>query len=667
MAIVTSPESERTIRVGLRCPCALAAFTIVAMTADGLQIARSDRLGMESSTVIKVLWGSVAWSVVVASVAVLGLACLTLTARAVASVSGRGGRCIGTVIAASPFSVALWIGTAALLSGPGAREQSWIGHARVAAMGASVTVPIVVVWIVLRAVTSSGTGLRGALLIATVLLVPAAIYADATVYPFLYPAFHLLLWLVVFSSTCVLATLSRPPIRRWASVVALVAVAAAAAYAWQRPFTNHMTARAVAYGDTLFLQKALTRLAPKPTAEFVEVSPALLTRLAAASSVDPRLLDAALPQRRSFNVLLLGIDALRADRLGHTGYRRDLTPHLDALLSRSVTFTTAWTAYPHTTYGMGAMLQGRYPSSTDVWAATPGTVLPAARRRHTLQGLLSKRGWRTETVTGMTPSFFRHGPTLQVDFDAFDRARRSGALALKSMDASRVTRFLFKALESVIPDRFFIWAHYFDPHAPYDPPSAEFGDSDQDRYDAEIAYVDRHVGILIERLVEYQLLDKTVIILFADHGESFGEHNRPPYHGTSLYEEQIHIPLAIHIPGLAPRVVESPVDTVDLKPTILDLLGINAPAGLHGHSLLPLILGMPETSHPPPYAFAELRNPRTFAVRDERFKLVLDADAQTYALFDLGSEQKELLDVSVTYPNELRRLKKILAAFRSLK
>lgn len=643
----------------------VASFVCTAVAADGSGLARSDRAGVDAELVTTVLMGTIAWAAVVGFGCALAALLLVSTARRIPT----RGSVIGLLpcaVVASPFCVPLWMGTAEVLSGPGARHYAWIGKARVAAAVASVLGPIVLVRIHAAALLPHRPGLRRTLLVGWAFTIVACVVADAVVYPFLYQELHLMLWLLIAAGSLGVAATTLTG-RRAATAMSGLAVLLAAWTFWQRPLDDSMAARAVAYRDTLFLCKALTWLAPAPEPEHVEADPELLARLAQSEHILPATLDRTFPGRRTFNVLLLGVDALRADRLGQSGYHRALTPNLDAFIAESTTFTRAWTVFPHTTYGMGALFQGRYASSTDVWKALPGTTLPPSQRRPTLQGTLGRHGWRTETVTGMTPSFFRHGPTLQVDFHAFDAGRGRGTLSHKAMDAKRLTALLLSTIDARdLAKPFFIWTHYFDAHAPYEPKDARFGDSDADRYDAEVAQADRHIGTLIEGLGARRLLERTVIILFADHGESFGEHGRP-FHGTSLYEEQIHVPLAIRIPGLKHREVDTPVDTVDLAPTILDLLGIPHPEGLHGQSLLPFILGMSEATHPPPYAYAQLRDPRTHAVRGRRFKLIHDAVAQTYELFDLERDPGELRDVSSERVDDLERLKRVMASFRELR
>jgi len=142
--------------------------------------------------------------------------------------------------------------------------------------------------------------------------------------------------------------------------------------------------------------------------------------------------------------------------------------------------------------------------------------------------------------------------------------------------------------------RFFMWMHYLDPHADYlhhsDVP--EFGKSQRDQYDGEIAFVDKHLGRVLEAIAAAPWGPRTAIIVTSDHGEAFGEH-KMWRHGSELWEELVRVPLVIYVPGVASGHVAVRRSAVDLVPTMLELMGVPAPAGtepndsLSGVSLLP--------------------------------------------------------------------------------
>ena len=144
---------------------------------------------------------------------------------------------------------------------------------------------------------------------------------------------------------------------------------------------------------------------------------------------------------------------------------------------------------------------------------------------------------------------------------------------------------------------FFLWLHYYDPHTPYEVPDGgtTFGDEPIDRYDAEIAFVDQHIGRLLEALDDQGLASTTIIAVTADHGEEFYEHGQR-YHARSLFNQVIRIPLIVRHPGSPPRTIDTPVSLVDVMPTLLDLAGVESPPSMNGQSLAPAIRGQ---SDPP--------------------------------------------------------------------
>ena len=137
---------------------------------------------------------------------------------------------------------------------------------------------------------------------------------------------------------------------------------------------------------------------------------------------------------------------------------------------------------------------------------------------------------------------------------------------------------------------FFLWLHFYDPHDPYDPPPPFKAQYAASPYDGEIAYVDSAVGKLLTTLRSRGLYDQSLIVVVADHGEAFGEHGEWS-HGLFLYDETIHVPLLIKLPatGSVHSLIESRVGLVDIAPTLLQEVGIAAPAAMQGQSLLELM------------------------------------------------------------------------------
>jgi arylsulfatase A-like enzyme/Tfp pilus assembly protein PilF len=299
------------------------------------------------------------------------------------------------------------------------------------------------------------------------------------------------------------------------------------------------------------------------------------------------------------NVLLITIDTLRADRLGAYGNPSGLTPTLDALAGRGVRYAHAISHAPMTLPAHTAILTGLSPRLNGV---RNNTTFRLDDRVPTLATFLKRAGYRTGAFVGAFVLDGRFG--LAKDFDEYDDrlphaggasfhfSERRGDAVVKAAtdwilgsarrDESQPTNSRSTNPESPIPNPFFAWVHLFDPHTPYDAPP-EFRPG-RTPYDAEVAYADAMVGRLLDALRSAGQLDRTLVVVTADHGESLGEHGETT-HGLFAYESTIHIPLIVAAPAVRPGVEQNNVAHVDLVPTILDLVGVPIPEGLEGRSL----------------------------------------------------------------------------------
>lgn len=278
------------------------------------------------------------------------------------------------------------------------------------------------------------------------------------------------------------------------------------------------------------------------------------------------------------NILLVVIDTLRADHLGCNGYFRDTSPNIDHLAREGLIFNHCYSQAGWTLPSFTSIFTSLYPKDHGVtdWKMVLDSSLT------TLTEALKDQGYHTCACPSMfhldTGSGFEQGFDVYHTEVARPRTERGTATSPKVNEL--VLTDIKKARRP-----FFIWAHYFDPHSLYlSHPGYEFGEDLVDKYDSEIAFVDAHIGQLIEELKERDLYDNTVIIITADHGEEFQDHGGRHHH--TLYQEIIHIPLIIRVPGLEPRIIEEPVEQIDLAPTILGLAGIDIPKAFHGRDIL---------------------------------------------------------------------------------
>jgi arylsulfatase A-like enzyme len=298
-----------------------------------------------------------------------------------------------------------------------------------------------------------------------------------------------------------------------------------------------------------------------------------------------------------WNVVLVTIDTLRADRLGAYGYRRPTSPTLDAIAAEGALFLAGWAHAPSTRYSIPALLTGRLPLDVHYDTSHPGWpgLLPRAT---TLAEVLAPRGFATGAITNYW--YFDRTRRMDQGFEVYDNENarlHQGADPAHTRGSSSAQQ-TDKALAFVAQHaarRFFLWVHYYDPHHEYEAHAEvpSFGGAPEDLYDQEIRFTDLHIGRLVADLRARGLWQKTVIVVTGDHGEGFGEHG-VNLHGYHLYAAQTKVPLIIRVPGLAPRRVRTAAGHIDLMPTLANLAGAAPTADMMGRSLVPWLTGAPD-------------------------------------------------------------------------
>jgi arylsulfatase A-like enzyme len=382
------------------------------------------------------------------------------------------------------------------------------------------------------------------------------------------------------------------------------------------------------------------------------------------------------------DVILIVLDTLRADRLGCYGYPFDTSPNLDRFAAGAVRFERAVSQAPWTYPSHRSLFSGLFPTARGLDEAPK------------LAEVLNEAGYRTEAVTGGGQMDFRMG--FAEGFDTY-----------RLFDWIRNPDWLGAWLESSSHRRRFLFLHTYEIHDPYvhaefvegrdggrirvgfgrnkfwglrKPVTDEEKDYVSGLYDGGIAYTDRQLGLLFERLAETGALDRSIVIVTSDHGEQFWEHGSWR-HGMNLYDEQLLVPLIVRLPksleaslgsgAAASRVVARQVRLVDLYPTLLDLLEIPASNPLHGRSLEPLFQG---ADLPPIDAFAErlnLENRDSKALRTERYKFIysfpkargVELGVEEYReLYDLAADPGEQVNLAERYPQQVTELEERLEA-----
>lgn len=382
------------------------------------------------------------------------------------------------------------------------------------------------------------------------------------------------------------------------------------------------------------------------------------------------------------NVILLTLDTTRPDRFHSYGYPEAVTPVFDKLASEGVQFDQARTSVPVTLPAHTSILTGLYPFQHGV--RNNGTFV-APERLRTMAELLKEQGYATGAILGAFPVDHRFG--LNQGFDHYDDAFPVSSVRRESDTAQRiagdVSRLSLEWIDSIAQHAgpnsgngagsgagsrgekpFFLWAHYFDPHFPYAPPEPFRTRFAADPYEGEIAYMDAEVGHLIDGLAARGLLEKSIIVALADHGESLGEHDEMT-HSIFIYNSTQHIPLWIRLPNAgvfaAPAYrgakIASLVSHVDVLPTVWNALGLARETlpPVAGMSLLPVIAAAApghdwvyhETKVPElEYGASDLR-----ALESSAFKYIR---APRPELYDERTDPKELNDLSA---RETKRVK----------
>lgn len=491
----------------------------------------------------------------------------------------------------------------------------------------------------LRALVASLRGRsRGArLLAATAFVVAAQVLhaADHRVLPRLYEYLHAALGaLTLLAFASAVALFARPrPSRPAVALAALSLVVAPWSFARLDAWPN---VRAEVFG----VHAPFVR---HPVVAFAALRPAPAPRPYLPRATDPTALanGALLPRWDGAHVLLITVDAMRADRLGRVVGGRSLTPTLDALAAHGTLFARAYAQAPHSSYSLSSLHTGEYLHET-VPLGQPQPLVTVAET-------FARQGYATAAVF-TRGVFFTEGERLTAYRDrdlGFTRADHV------DRDASGQAEALDRELDDVArrgEPPTFAWVHFFDAHAPYQgsgpTPEAQYDDGVR-RVDAAIARALDHARAVLRRPL--------IVAVTADHGEEFGEHGGV-YHGSTVYEEQVRVPLLIAAPGMSPRVVEAPVQLVDVAPTLLALTGHAPPASMRGADLRPWMLPTPPAA--PRTVFSAV-NTRAAAVRWP-LKLIADLTYGTEELYDLARDPGERRNLVESLPAERASLRAAL-------
>ena len=478
--------------------------------------------------------------------------------------------------------------------------------------------------------------------------------ADVTVLPRLYPAFHALLLgvaLAGWAATFLLVRGDRAVRPFWYAALALALFAVAWTPRSARAVVGDDNLRRVLVEHAPVLGRAVllaSRIAPPPALED-DASEASNTGAVLHPKTAPRSLDWS-----ARDIVVVTIDALRADHVSAYGYARATTPNIDRLAARGVRFEHAYCPTPHTSYSVTSMMTGKY--------MRPLLTMGVGDDSETWAGYLRRYGFRTAAF--YPPAVFF------IDEHRFRRMKSEGLGFEYRKEEFTAPELLRKQIADYVTSAphdkpLFLWVHLFEPHEPYvKHPEHAFGTGDDtvDAYDSEIAAADDEVGNIVE--VVEKRRPGAVFVVSADHGEELGDHGGR-YHGTTVYEEQVRVPLVVVAPGVAPGVVNVPVQTIDLLPTTLAALDVPLPARVRGRDLGALLMSAKPggTSSAGAadqgLAYAETDDYTLVARGDERLVCVRKIGSCT--LFDVRTDPLEMRPI-VDRPARVRELRKLTAA-----
>jgi arylsulfatase A-like enzyme len=411
------------------------------------------------------------------------------------------------------------------------------------------------------------------------------------------------------------------------------------------------------------------------------------------------------------NVVLIVVDSLRSDHLGINGYDRDTSPNIDKLAKEGVFFTNAICTIPRTSPSVSSILTGLYPHSHGLRFLFTYKLNPNVA---TLQEILQTHGYKT-----IGNDIEMNDTGIERGFDAFNLLRwriinkikrtikKTVNWNYKVDPAKTLTDFAIKSIKKLRNEKFFLYLHYIGLHWPYNPPKPydEMFESDYKgkhtfnevngkisrgdlifnnnlpkeeikhaiaHHDGSIRHVDFQIGRLLKHLENLNLMDDTLVILTADHGECFGEHNLYFQHGEYLYDEGLKVPLVIKHPKLLKKKIEKQVQLTDIMPTVLEILNIPSIDKIDGISLMPMI---EEDKVVREYTFAESgknffkQNKRVYfegikgkwrMIRTDEWKLIYipHPDKDIYELYNLKNdfgETKNLIDKEIKIADKLKK------------
>jgi len=363
-------------------------------------------------------------------------------------------------------------------------------------------------------------------------------------------------------------------------------------------------------------------------------------------------------ERGGYNVLLITLDTTRADYLRCYGYWNVETPALNRLAREGVLFERAYTPVPLTLPAHTSILSSTFPiyhgiADNGAYRVPDELLL--------LSELLQENGYTTAGF--ISAAVLKSVFNINQGFDYWDEegltAQEELTPLMAERKANQVTDAVLGWLGKNYKKRWFIWAHYYDPHKEYAPPDPYRQLYYHDPYAGEIAFMDSEIKRLFEWMDKRKLFAKTIIIAVGDHGESLDEHNEST-HGVFIYEATQRAPFLVWAPGIKNpgRKLSRVVSLVDVMPTILDLLSIPIPKQAQGQSLAKLILDKEpdqatgEVFMESHFGFLHYAWSPLFGLVNSQYKFI---QAPKPEIYDLSQDPKELENIAEQFPKLVKQ------------
>ncbi|MBW8002787.1 MAG: sulfatase-like hydrolase/transferase [Planctomycetes bacterium] len=345
-------------------------------------------------------------------------------------------------------------------------------------------------------------------------------------------------------------------------------------------------------------------------------------------------------------IVLITMDTTRADYLSCYGFKRNTTPNIDALAREGVLFENVIAPTPMTLPTHSTIMTGTTPLTHGV---RDNTEYVLSESNLTLAEVLKENGYNTAAIISafVLDRKFGLNQGFNTYDDRFDEVLKT--TGINERRGAETTKHAVQWLDDHADEKFFLFLHYYDPHLEYVPPEPFKTDYADNLYAGEIAYTDKCIGQVIDKLKQLGIYDSTLIIIAGDHGEMLGEHQEGT-HSYFIYQAAVKVPMIFKLPFKnEPKKIKSITGLIDIAPTVYSLLGIDAPSDIQGRDLTDLIVGKPQKNSGR-YVYCESLTPTRYnanalyAVVNDRFKYIQTLRPELYDLLKDPHETNNLVN-----------------------